>query len=340
MLIFFPGIVVGQSTDLGTTTILFMLIVLPGALPDPSVASELAKHLPQRAPTLHAWLQLGQAVSAPYDLRTQGCTPFEAWQLEQAGFTAQPGLPWGAGLGPLLAGPDACRDGQCVWLGELAHLALGTDRATLLPPDLMDLRAEESQALFETALPVFDDTGFAAEPLAPGRWRLRLPAGLHPETASPRAVAGRPLDAWWQHDAATRPWRRLLNEIQMAWHEHPVNEARTARGVAPVNALWLYGGARPWPAPRLAKPFQIFDTLAGPQRDGDWAAWLDALAELDRLHLAPLAQGRHGMPAPNVEVLLLGDDRQARLGFIRRGGLLRWLPPIKYNWNSWWSRPV
>ena len=318
-----------------------MLIVLPGALPDSSIASELARHLPQRAPTLHAWLAMGRARSAPHDSHARGCTPYEAWQLEQAGYAEQPGLPWGAGLGPLLAGDQACRDGQAVWLGELAHLALGTDRAILLPADQIDLDADESGALFEAARPLFQDTGFAAEPLDTHRWRLRLPAGLQPATASPSAVAGQPLDAWWQQDAATRPWRRLLNEIQMAWHEHPVNEARAARGAAPVNALWLYGGARPWPAPAAPRPAQVFDGLLAPLAAGDWAAWLESLEELDRKHLAPLAQGKYLLPAPGTEVLLLGADRQTRLSFKPRSGLLRWLPPVKNNaWNTWWSRPV
>ncbi len=317
-----------------------MLIVLAGALPDASIASELARHLPQRAPTLHAWLTMGQAEWRGHDPHAQGCTPFEAWQLEYAGYTAQPGLPWGAGLGPLLAGKDACRDGRAVWLGELAHLALGTDRATLLPVGQMNVRAEESQALFETARPLFEGTGFAAEPLDARRWRLFLPEGLCPESASPEAVAGQPLDAWWQQDAATRPWRRLLNEIQMAWYEHPVNEARALRGVAPVNALWLYGGARPWSAPGQTEQAQVLDSLLAPQRAGDWGVWLETLEDLDRNHLAPLAQGKYRLRAPDTEILLLGADRRARLRFKPRAGLLRWLPPAKINWNTWWSRPV
>ena len=140
---------------------------------------------------------------------------------------------------------DQPQDGEPVWLAELAHLALGADQAMLADPDQMDLRAEESAALYDTVRPLFDGTGFAAEPLDARRWRLRLPEGLRPATASPLAVAGRRLNDWWKQDAETRPWRRLLNEIQMAWHDHPVNEARAARGVAPVNALWLYGGAAP-----------------------------------------------------------------------------------------------
>jgi hypothetical protein len=316
-----------------------MLIVIPGALPDASVAGELARHLPGRAPVLHTWLSTAEAHCEAFDLHQQGCTPYEAWQLEHAGYRGEAGLPWGAGLGPLLAG-DSVDDIEPVWLGELVHLALGTDRASLLSPDEMDVRPEESQALLDAAAPAFEGSGFTAAVLAPQRWRLTLPEGLRPWTASPQAVAGHPLNAWWQQDPATRPWRRLLNEIQMAWHEHPVNEARSARGVAPANGLWLYGGATSWPAPARVEPAEVFDALDAPQRAGDWAAWLDALADLDARRLAPLAQGKYRLPAPGTEILLLGADRRARLAFKPRTGWLRWLPPVKYNWNAWWSPPV
>jgi hypothetical protein len=37
--------------------------------------------------------------------------------------------------------------------------------------------------------------------------------------------------------------RRLLNEIQMVLHDHPVNRARVSRGLAPVNSVWPWGWA-------------------------------------------------------------------------------------------------
>lgn len=318
------------------TTIAAMLIVIPGALPPAAVAPELARLLPQHAPTLHGWLRAASARVQAFDAAREGCTPFEAWQLEQAGYQPQPGLPLGAGLGPLRAGGGA--PGQPVWLADLAHLALGADQAALLDPALLDLRADESAQLFEAAAPLFADSGFGATPVDAARWRLTLPAGMAPQTASPAAVAGQRLRAWWSQDAAMRPWRRLLNEIQMVWYEHPVNEARAARGAAPINALWLYGGAAPWP-PRTPAPARVCDELAAPQRAGDWAAWLDALAALDAAQLAPLA-GPHGRPAQPLQLLLLGDDRRAVLTLKPRAGLARWLPAPKHNWNAWWSRPV
>lgn len=314
-----------------------MLIVIPGALPALPVAAELAKLLPERAPTLHRWLLAGNARPAAFDARAQGCTAFEAWQLSRAGYAPELGLLQGAGLGPLLAAGQAPA-GQAIWLAELVHLALGADQANLLDPDQMDLRPEESAALLDTARPLFDGTGFAVEALSPQRWRLQLPDGLRPQTASPLVVAGQRLNDWWRQDTETRPWRRLLNEIQMAWHEHPVNDARAARGVAPVNALWLYGGGTPWPV-TPAGPEHVLTGLDAPQRTGDWSAWLDALAELDAQHLRPLA-GKQGVPDTPAELLLLGNDRTVALTLKPRGGLLGLLPAPKKNWSAWWSHPA
>ena len=314
-----------------------MLIVIPGALPALPVAAELAKLLPERAPTLHRWLLAGTARATAFDARASGCTSFESWRLTRAGYRAEAGLLQGAGLGPLLAGSHAPA-GQAVWLAELVHLALGADQANLLDPGQMELRPEESAALLETAQPLFEGTGFTVQPLSPERWRLTLPDGLRPQTASPLVVAGHRLNEWWRQDAETRPWRRLLNEIQMAWHEHPVNDERAARGLPPVNALWLYGGGTPWTmAP--AGDERVLTGLDAPQRAGDWAAWLDALAELDTQHLRPLA-GKQGVPDAPAELLLLGDDRQVALTLKPRGGLLGLLPAPKKNWSAWWSHPA
>lgn len=36
--------------------------------------------------------------------------------------------------------------------------------------------------------------------------------------------------------------RRVVSEIEMALHDHPVNREREAAGLKPVNSLWLWGG--------------------------------------------------------------------------------------------------
>lgn len=38
--------------------------------------------------------------------------------------------------------------------------------------------------------------------------------------------------------------RNILSEIEMALHEHEVNQRRVAEGLQPVNSLWLWGGGK------------------------------------------------------------------------------------------------
>ena len=192
----------------------------------------------------------------------------------------------------------------------------------LADPDQMDLRAEESAALYDTVR-LFDGTGFAAEPLD-GRCRA---------CACPKAC-GRPPPALPWPAAETggsrtpKPVRGAgCSEIQMAWHDHPVNRrARRRRR----STRWLYGGARP--AHRAARTALILDGLDAPNarlgRLAGRAAALDAQLRA--------RSGKQGLPDAPTELLLLGDDRSVALTLKPRGSLLL----AKKNWSAWWSHPL
>src|ERR1700743_1430854 len=57
-------------------------------------------------------------------------------------------------------------------------------------------------------------------------------------------ASGRNIEIWLPHEAhsgeRSRAWMKLQNEVQMAWVEHPVNEAREARGLPAVNSIWFH----------------------------------------------------------------------------------------------------
>lgn len=112
----------------------------------------------------------------------------------------------------------------------------------------------------------------------------------------------------------------------MAWHDHPVNLQRQRDGLAPINSLWLYGGAR---RSQLGRPLpddlRIETALQAPAVAQDWGGWIEALAGLEQRCFAPLAGA-----APTL--VLTGRERTVELD--TRAGWLRRLRPL--DWRRWW----
>lgn len=309
-----------------------MQIVLPGALPDPREARELTPHMLKTAPTLGRWLEQSRAAVTQASPAVSGCTPYERWQLARRGFVPGREQNFCAGLGPLWGAgqaepgtPDAP-----VWLAELVHVSPSREGARLLAACQLDIAPDESVALFEAAHSAFDGSGFQARPLATEHWRIIIEDDFSPVCASPRLVSLSSVNEWWPQEAAARPWRKLVNELQMTWFEHPVNLARQERGLPAVNSLWLFGGARPeqFPAAQKIESAQVHEELLDPMLAHDWSAWLQALGELETRVLQPLASTR---PA----VVLIGSDKYVELK--NRGRLAGLLPGARESWRSWWS---
>jgi len=309
-----------------------MRIVLPGALPDPAAARALLPHLQQAAPTLLGWLARSRASVQPANLAA-GCTAHEQWQLRERGFRPEPGQNLGAGLGPLwAAGPP---DDEPVWLAELVHVSPTQSGAAMLPAQDLHITTEQSVALFESAQTLFAGSGFALLRDGDHRWRLRPPAELALQSASPALVGATSVNDWWPQDDSARPWRRLVNELQMLWFDHPVNLARQAQGLPPVNSLWLFGGARHGQLDEnKAADTRTCDALQAPFAAQDWAGWLAALAELEAQVFQPLA--RQGT---QPGLVLIGHERFATLTPNTLGRWKQWLPGSRDTWRKWWSPP-
>ncbi|HWL29967.1 MAG TPA: hypothetical protein VNQ97_13780 [Burkholderiaceae bacterium] len=309
-----------------------MRIVLPGALPDPREARELAPYLQKSAPTLHGWFSASHAQILPADPDTAGCTAYEQWLLADRGFRPNHEQSLAAGLGPLLArGPVQAQ--QATWLVELVHVAPSRDGAALLPARDLDITAEQSVALFESVQELFAGSGFTLYPSDDQHWRIDLPAEFSPTCASPDMVSTTSVNDWWPQDMAARPWRRLVNEVQMHWFEHPINRSREEQGLPPINSLWLFGGARADQFSDLSsRPDDVLENgLSAPALRQDWNGWLAALAELEQRVFKPLEPGR----AP--ELVLTGRSRIVQLRPSALKHYTQWLPASRLSWRRWWS---
>ena len=278
-------------------------LVIPGLF---SVAAEA------RLPSLELLLARGRASSGE-------SRPLERWLAEAFGLEDEP---LAAGALTALAGN---RDpGEEWWVrADPVHLRLMRDRLILVPAAAFGLSRDEAEALCETL-----NEHFAGRldilPVQPQRWSARLQMELEVSAGSSFDMAGRELHGPLAGDA-------LLNEAQMVLHEHPVNEAREARGEPAVNSLWLWGAGRVppktqsrWQSVAADDPLAVgLARLAGARQRGlpaSAAAWLDRLPK-DGRHLVVLDELR--VQPEKAEVLergwfapLLAALRAGRIGMV------------------------
>ena len=137
-------------------------------------------------------------------------------------------------------------DDRPAWRLDLVHLHLGRDHLVLTDPGLLRIDAHEKAALAESIVSLFAEEGLELGGIDQDIWSLTECEPARPlqlRTRSLMGALGRSIDGYLPQGADARRWRRLLNEVQMTWHIHPVNEARELRGQATVNSLWLEGPA-------------------------------------------------------------------------------------------------
>lgn len=306
-----------------------MHIVLPGALPDPAAARALLPQLTQTAPTLVRWLSLGHARLYPASGHQTGCTPEEYWQLHLRGYQPSAEQNQASGLGPLQAGNT---DDEAVWLAELVHISPTQHGASLLTSAELSLTAAEDQALFDSLAALGDSGDFTLQPHQPGCWRVKVPTGFSMQGASPAQVARSAVNDWWPQQEQARSWRRLFNEAQMLWFDHPVNQHRQTLGLPPINGLWLFGGATRMQLDTSSDTsVQWHDALLSANLRQDWGLWLQLLAQLDSDVLQPLAQ--QGL---TPSLALTGSAHIVEITPSRQPGWLRKLTGRTQTWRNWW----
>jgi hypothetical protein len=293
-------------------------LVLPFGLPPAEMAPDLVRAL--RAPALatllsrhstHAW--------RPFETDSR-VLPHEAWLAHALGLAADPAASPAAPFAPaVMRGHGLAPDAGHWFIFHPVHVVVGTH---LMMPDLRGLRIAdaESRALFEAARPLFTELGKELAYGDAATWFLRADDWAGLSTASPDAATGDNLHPWLPAGGAARDFRRLLNEVQMLWHAHPVNEARRQ----PVNSFWLWAGG-PATQPR---PETALATSAAP-------AWLDALAApalRDTTSVQWLATN-----SPETR----GRDRTAVLGHLVGAGLAEdwphWLQLMQQLEDQWFA---
>lgn len=108
-----------------------------------------------------------------------------------------------------------------------------------------DLRPGDQRALFDHLQSTLAGDNGAAFTRVGAYAYLRADRGFPTAAMSAAAIDRRLPNEYMPFGSDADGFRRIVSEIEMALHEHPVNIAREATGRFPVNSLWLWGGGLP-----------------------------------------------------------------------------------------------
>ncbi len=230
-------------------------LLLPFALPAAADASTALHNI--ESPALDRLVARATLVERVIGEDFQRTLPHERWVARQFGTVASgAGAADEAPLAPYMLRADGGEPGTSTWACvQPVHVRIAHDHLVLIDPASLALTDAEAATLLEVARPLIEELGVRIEAPQPSRWYLASDAFGTLAGASPLRASGRNIEIWLPHEAHTgqrsRAWMKLQNEVQMAWFEHPVNEAREARGLPAVNSIWFHaqGAAQPVSSP-------------------------------------------------------------------------------------------
>ena len=129
------------------------------------------------------------------------------------------------------------------WLrAQPIHFAAGLDRLTTVPlRGQARMSVAERESLTPTLVDHLQSTGFELHVGSDGEWLLRSDAPLQVQTVTPEFAAVNPAEDILPRGRDAGGLRRLMTELQMLLHEHPVNTQRQRRGLPALNAIWVHG---------------------------------------------------------------------------------------------------
>ena len=190
-------------------------------------------------------------------------------------------------IAPLTLQADGVPAGADYWLrADPVSISMQRDQ-TILQADIA-LSAEEAAQLCASLNAHFAVDGLHFIAPHPQRWYLQLQHAPVMQTYPLPQVVGTEMHAHLPYGKDALRWHGVINEIQMLFYEHAVNQAREQRGEMPVSGVWLWGEGKL--AEMLLQPFA---KMAGDSELAyafAQAAGISVLKETDRIPVSVIKE--------------------------------------------------
>lgn len=318
-----------------------MDILICGALPPPLIAQELIKELPKDS-FFARLLARHRAIRHQLQPEAIGCSPAEYYRVQQHQFVPQGGQRYADAV-PLLDSPAAFKaelsEDDGLYALALCHLHFDLQSSRLIPHTTLQLDKEQSLALFEPIKYLFAEKRIHLVAIEAGFWLLRLPRTVaNSSIDTPAHMAYKQVHDYWVNAHQSPELRRLSNEVQMLWHDHPINQERKAQGQRIINCAWIFGGAHPQQLQAEPHyPYRLIEHLEPYYVNEDWAGWLTALEAVEA-DLDAMMQDKSRQSTPQ-RLLLAGYDQLLQLEPLNPWQRMFQAATHRgAHWHKWWQQ--
>jgi hypothetical protein len=158
---------------------------------------------------------------------------------------------------------DAAERAHDFWLHlQPMHFMAGLDRLTAVMLHGASTVARAELAQLEPTLAAHLRTaGMQLVTTSQGDWLVHVARALDLQTATPETAAASSLEQAMPKGRDAPSLRRLMTELQMLLHEHPVNVERARRSLPEINAVWFHGAGELRELQHYALPQAFGDDL-------------------------------------------------------------------------------
>jgi hypothetical protein len=335
-------------------------LVIPG-LCGPSLDTPATGYIPTSLPALERLLSRARVVEHSTSEPESTLAAFFRLSAGGSDQLAVAPLTWLADTGERTTG--------FIMRADPVHLRADQACLRLFDSTTFDLDAQEARDLVAAFNDYYCRQGWQLHAPLPQRWYLTLNEAPELATVTPMQLAGRDISDGLPLGKDASTWHAFLNEVQMLFHEHPVNLARDQRGEPAVNSIWPWGGGYlpggisttvsrviadhpqlrglaqlggvPWrDIPGNAVELMLeshrglqlvwLDRLERPWRYGEVEAWCDGIRQLEQTWFRPLL---HLLMRGRIGRLDLYPVGARRYEITRRTLRYFWKPERSLAWH-------